>query len=1004
MVNFTHHNDIILTWVEPKGGVVTAWPNQIAIIMRDGKVTDVFTEGTRPVRPSLLSRSKVQAFIAYTAPFSLTFRLEDEYGLSDWEDGIPLKGVVLTADGHTVTAQFGLTFSVTPDKVDLLLRLSPTGRPIKAADVADAIKGELLAKVLTLDIRDYTAADLRGNETLLRSLYDSLRRELHSTLSGYGLQLDNFYANWGLTTPEDARLGEYQHQQRLREIERQQELQSKARQDEERREAQHKLEEIRVREEERSRQERLWLEEARVREETRVREEERLREEARTQAEETSRHEAVREAERLSEEARAREEARYKLFFQGVQDKLMRLGVTEIPETSPAWTWIKLRSPDFSSVSYEGRLVPDVGEAWVGVVFDSQIPSDNKELFNLLSLRKDSIEAELGTLIWVRATSEQPYQIISRLTSFSTSDDVLAVEQAQYWMADTLCAFQRVFETVLRWTDIDPLEPHRSHFYSSLCSRLLADGIDSACDEAGSVVVPSSVSWAHYRLILDGRRAGNPQATVKLTTDIELHELQSMFEIVGIEQNHRHNRRYEPGFIPSRMLKQAGDKPDIEIELGFESISANLPQASILGRYTGLQATEDWTVDTVLAFKSVFDPLMQTIEEEVLDTHYRELADRLKAQGVKVDEDRVKARYVSVPSSHAWISYYAWVDTERRRALVALYIEPQVYRGDRTIFLRLQQFKAKIQEELGILCWDLRREGQAPRVYATLENCEAIDGSQMSETRDWLADTLCAFKSVFDPLLSLPTPPSPPLRLYDHVATRLNARGVVARVDQEIGRLYSPTTISWISYQAWLDTDSHRAVVALYIEPQTEGEHLELFETLTSQKGNTELPGLGMLRWQQRGRYMPCRIYTLQTRSHTSDHAQNVTEAEEWMFKTLCAFRETFDPLFVHIQLQGLTGKAVQDRRGSATVTYPAKTGVLWSDAALYYVFTHPLGGNTSKLHKASCQVFNHGRGGQNSRPKGDDFWHGPYGSISEARASPKTLGPVSFCSDCLAE
>ena len=600
-------DNIVLTWVEPKGGLVTAWPNQIAIIIRDGKVVDVFTEDTRSVRPGILSRSKVQAFIAYATPFSLTFRLEDEYRIFDGEDDIPLDGIVLTADGHSVTAQIGMTFSVDRLKADLLLRLSPTGRPVSKYDIGTAIKGELMAKVLALDIRNYTAEELRGNETLLRSLYQSLRRELDSTLSNYGLRLDNFYANWGLTTPEEDRLAEHEHQRHLRDLERQQELQRKAREEEEHRAEQRRLENAQAREEERAREDRLRLQEARIREEARVREEALLRLDERERARQEEDQRAQQEAERAQAEAKAQERMRYRLFFQGVEDKLMRLGVTENLVRDTEWTWIEFPSRDFSWVSCRSLLSPAVNEAWVSLIIDSRNPQDDMKLFDLLAQKKDSIEADLGELTWVRYTEEYPSQIVAKLPNCSINDEHPALERTQIWIADKLCAFKRVFELMLRWTDVDSLRCHRAPFYRRVNSKLQSLGVESTYDdEEEELVVPTSVSWAYYRAHLGGDTSGSPQATVTLRLNYEFCKPESLLRLMGLGQEE--HRTGWHGLSPMVILEVPDSQQDIEVEANLGELRANLPYSRVSGRYSGLQDTENWVVNTLCAFKNTFDP------------------------------------------------------------------------------------------------------------------------------------------------------------------------------------------------------------------------------------------------------------------------------------------------------------------------------------------------------------------------------------------------------------
>ena len=201
----------VLTRVEPNGGSLTAWPHEVGIIMRDGKITEVFSEDKRSISSGLFRRGEVRAYIASTKPFRLEFWLKDPDDPDEPDADIALDRPVLTSDGQFVTGWIGMTFSVVSDRVDLLLRLLGRSDTIGKFDVAHAIKGELLAKVLALDLHKHTSDGLRGNEGLFRSIYASLNRELASTICGYGLRLNNFDVTWGLTLEEKDRIRRRRH-------------------------------------------------------------------------------------------------------------------------------------------------------------------------------------------------------------------------------------------------------------------------------------------------------------------------------------------------------------------------------------------------------------------------------------------------------------------------------------------------------------------------------------------------------------------------------------------------------------------------------------------------------------------------------------------------------------------------------------------------------------------------------------------------------------------------
>ena len=105
---------------------------------------------------------------------------------------------MLTRDGEPVAGLITLTLSVSEESVDRLFLLSGSRDCIYTFDVGKAIEDELIAKVFDVYLRNYTAEELRGNRDLLRGMYESTQRELDSTISGYGLRLDNFYVKWGV--------------------------------------------------------------------------------------------------------------------------------------------------------------------------------------------------------------------------------------------------------------------------------------------------------------------------------------------------------------------------------------------------------------------------------------------------------------------------------------------------------------------------------------------------------------------------------------------------------------------------------------------------------------------------------------------------------------------------------------------------------------------------------------------------------------------------------------
>ena len=212
-------DDLILKPGEPRRGSLTVYPYHVGIVICNGRVEGVFPEGA-----TRLPKGDVRTYVASTAPFNLVFWLQDPGDPSEPGEGIALDQPVLTADGQLVTGRIDLTLSVVPDSAEHLLQLLGPQGLITRRHIADAIKGELLAKVLALDLHRHTASDLRGNRELFQGIYASLETELASTISRYGLKLDNFYVNWGLIPEERERIKEERHRSVIRDIERETEL------------------------------------------------------------------------------------------------------------------------------------------------------------------------------------------------------------------------------------------------------------------------------------------------------------------------------------------------------------------------------------------------------------------------------------------------------------------------------------------------------------------------------------------------------------------------------------------------------------------------------------------------------------------------------------------------------------------------------------------------------------------------------------------------------------
>ena len=101
--------DEILWPGNPRRGSLTVEPYQVGIVVCDGKVVDVFSEGSQR-----LPKGEIRTHVASTASFRLVFWLKDPSDHGKLGEGVALDQPVLTADGQLVTGQIALTLSVNP--------------------------------------------------------------------------------------------------------------------------------------------------------------------------------------------------------------------------------------------------------------------------------------------------------------------------------------------------------------------------------------------------------------------------------------------------------------------------------------------------------------------------------------------------------------------------------------------------------------------------------------------------------------------------------------------------------------------------------------------------------------------------------------------------------------------------------------------------------------------------------------------------------------------------
>ncbi len=224
-------------------------PNEAALIVKDGRMQGVVTQ-TKQVAMNLWENltqvfrggMDIEVYFVDTTPFDAHLFLGTSHKGADNEsvtgrggvsEGGTSKGgraldatatsgefagahverdisditiMALSSDREVINGECVFRFSVLPEDASYLTGLMKGGTALATWDLVDAIKSELLAKVLLPRIAAHPAADFRGNRALLASLETDVRQELTRSFNTWGLALESFIINWGLTEADLAEL------------------------------------------------------------------------------------------------------------------------------------------------------------------------------------------------------------------------------------------------------------------------------------------------------------------------------------------------------------------------------------------------------------------------------------------------------------------------------------------------------------------------------------------------------------------------------------------------------------------------------------------------------------------------------------------------------------------------------------------------------------------------------------------------------------------------------
>lgn len=110
--------------------------------------------------------------------------------------------LALSSDHEIISAECRLRVSISQEDVRLLSNVLRGRVALSTWDLTALIKDELLAKVLLPQIGELSNDQFRGNRELLSKLENDTHIEMQRTFSTWGLTLENFVINWGITEPD----------------------------------------------------------------------------------------------------------------------------------------------------------------------------------------------------------------------------------------------------------------------------------------------------------------------------------------------------------------------------------------------------------------------------------------------------------------------------------------------------------------------------------------------------------------------------------------------------------------------------------------------------------------------------------------------------------------------------------------------------------------------------------------------------------------------------------
>lgn len=167
----------------------TVNPGEAAVIIRDGRVEEVYTQ-SRIQTAGLMDRilkffkaeSKVEVLFLTTSPFDFTFYFE-----------------VVAADREKVAGECKISLKTNPQKADKLLGLMAGKRALAADDIYHKINHEVVAKSMVHRITNKASNVFFASTNETDQIENKVSSELRTTLENWGLVFESFTVDWCMT-------------------------------------------------------------------------------------------------------------------------------------------------------------------------------------------------------------------------------------------------------------------------------------------------------------------------------------------------------------------------------------------------------------------------------------------------------------------------------------------------------------------------------------------------------------------------------------------------------------------------------------------------------------------------------------------------------------------------------------------------------------------------------------------------------------------------------------